>query len=89
MSKRSIDDVLAQLPEWEESSDEECEPTEEDLVAKGLNEVQAKIKQTEQQLAILVKERDLLLAKMDKIPGARYEPSSPTFSPTSPNYNPV
>tara|TARA_X000000368_G_scaffold373033_1_gene323725 strand:- start:697 stop:1128 length:432 start_codon:yes stop_codon:yes gene_type:complete len=52
-----------------------------DLVWTKLDRVQMKIAQTERKLAALVKEQDLLNAKLDKIPGARYVPSSPAYSP--------
>ena len=45
--------------------------------------VEASIRKMKEDLEKLEKERDDLDAQLDKIPGCRYVPSSPKYSPSS------
>ncbi|RPF82499.1 MAG: hypothetical protein CBC65_000100 [Rhodothermaceae bacterium TMED105] len=90
-SKRArTEAVLAQIPEWESSDDDEdYEPTEADLKYRELRSVEARIEKLENELRQLKEQKRKLNDEIDNIPGARYTPTSPSYSPTSPSYEPT
>jgi hypothetical protein len=82
MPKRTLQEILATLPEWEPSDDDEpTEPTEQDKTLKELDAVEAELHELERRLATLHDKRRALNAKLDAIPGARYVPTSPSYDP--------
>lgn len=77
----------------ESSDDDEYQPTEVDLKYVELSQVAMQIDTLEKQLRELKERRRKLNEELDSIPGARYMPSSPSYSPSlspssSPCYHP-
>ena len=78
----SLAGALAQVPKWEPlSDDDDAEVTEASKAWSELHSVEAEIEDLQKQLVALVQKRNTINAKLNALPGARYEPTSPMYDP--------
>ena len=78
MTKRCAEDDLVDLLSDDESVHE---PTEAELKWNELRRVEAEIRDMEVNLQLLKAKKQRIEEDLDAIPGARYVPTSPAYSP--------